>query len=110
MSMAMALNNVKKCYSKVPNSCPVSNGGALGLDTMGSKSFLNINFTKHFPFNLHNVLDFVELTCIFLGILTSKKMAPIYVISFLVRIPNKNNVSNGHIRKLFKFHEQNSKS
>lgn len=63
MSMAMALNNVKKCYSKVPNSCPVSNGGALSLDTMGSKLFSNINFTKHFSFNLHNSLDFVVLYC-----------------------------------------------
>ena len=88
MSMAMALNNVKKCYSKVPNSCPVSNGGALGLDTMGSKSFSNINFTKHFSFNLHIFLDFIELTCILFGILTSKKMAPTFVFSFLLRIPN----------------------
>ena len=73
MSMAMALNNVKKCYSKVPNSCPVSNGGALGLDTMGSKSFSNINFKKHFSFNLHNILDFVELTCTQFGNLNKSK-------------------------------------
>ena len=55
MSMAMALNNVKKCYSKVPNSCPESDGGALGLDIMVSKTFSNINFTKYFSFNLYRV-------------------------------------------------------
>ena len=60
MSMAMALNNVKKCYSKVPNRCPVSIGGTLGLDTMGSKSFSNINFTKLFSL----ILDFIEVNCI----------------------------------------------
>ena len=61
MSMAMALNNVKKCYSKVPNSCPESDGGALGLDTMGQNCFqiaISQNILN-FSFNLHkNSLDF----------------------------------------------------
>ena len=76
MSMAMALNNVKKCYSKVPNSCPESDGGALGLDTMGQNCFqiaISQNILK-FSFNLYkNILDFVDLTCILLGILPQKR-------------------------------------
>ena len=76
MSMAMALNNVKKCYSKVPNSCSESIGGALGLDTMGQNCFqiaISQNILN-FSFNLYkNILDFVDLTCILLGILPQKR-------------------------------------
>ena len=91
MSMAMALNNVKKCYSKVPNSCPESNGGALGLDTMG-RNLLQITISRNilnFSFNLPNILDFVDLTCILLGILTSKKMAQPSLLSFLFKDPKQ---------------------
>ena len=86
MSMAMALNNVKKCYSKVPNSC-LRAMAALWVLTQWGRNHFQISISQNI---FHYILVFVELTCILLGILTSKKMPPTFVLSFLLKIPNKN--------------------